>query len=375
MNKNEIKVDFDNSILALSNSILHHFGIRSEYKSLPILDAALAEGYQNVVLLILDCLGKNILEKHLPETAFLRRHRVADISSIFPPTTAAATITYHSGLPPIASGWLGWMNYFEQYDHIIENFKNTDFYSGEHLTTPHPMKTILKYEPIYEKIVKQNPDVEYHRIFPAFEEGGAESFDEICSRIEQVTAVSDKRKIIAAYWTEPDHTIHDYGVEAAQVTEQVIWQNYRLEQMSARLKNTLVIISADHGAIDTEEKLLNDYPDLCDTFKRPPTIETRFITFWIKENRHAEFERLFTQYYGDKFALFTKKELLQSYILGYGKQHPQVEGMLGDYAVIGYGNWALNYATDEHTPRFFAANHAGYTKEEMTVPLILLKCR
>ncbi len=375
MNKNDIRVDFDNSILAVSNSLLHHYGVASEYKSLPILDAELAKGYQNVVLLILDCLGKNILEKHLPEDAFLRRHRVADISSIFPPTTAAATIAYHSGLPPIASGWLGWMNYFSQYDRIIENFRNVDFYTGEPLTTPHPAETILKYESIYEKIIKQNPDMEYHKIFPSFEEGGAENFDEICERIEKVTAANNKRKIIAAYWTEPDHTIHNCGVNAAQVSELVAWENYRIEQMATRLKNTLVIISADHGAIDTEEKMLNDHSDLCATFKRPPTIETRFITFWIKDGKEGEFERLFTQYYGDKFVLFRKDELLQAHILGYGRQHPQIDKMLGDYAVIGYGDWSLNYTTGARAPKFFIANHAGYTPQEMTIPLILLKCR
>lgn len=374
MEKQDIKVDFDNSILALSNSLLHHFGVTSEYKSLPILDTVLAEGWQNVVLLISDCLGKNILERHLPPEAFLRRHRVADISSVFPPTTAAATITYHSGLPPIASGWLGWMNYFAQYNRIIENFRNVDFYNGEQLTTPHPAETVLKYKSIYEKIIEQNPDMEYHRVFPNFEAGGVENFDELCARIERITASNDRRKIIAAYWTEPDHSIHDFGVEASEVTEQVVWQNYRLEQMAARLKNTLVVVSADHGAVNTKEKMLNDYPDLCATFKRPPTIETRFITFWIKEGKGSEFERLFTQYYGDKFALFTKEELLQSHILGYGRQHPLVESMLGDYAVIGFGDWSLNYTTGERAPKFFAANHAGYTKEEMTVPLILLKC-
>lgn len=160
MKKQDIKVDFDNSILALSNSLLRHYGVETEYKSLPILDKELAVGYQNVVLLILDCFGKNILEYHLNPHDFLYMHRVADISTVFPPTTAAATITFHSGLPPIASGWIGWMNYFPQYGRIIENFRNVDFYTGEELTTPHPAETILKYKTIYKKITEQNPEVE-----------------------------------------------------------------------------------------------------------------------------------------------------------------------------------------------------------------------
>ncbi|MBQ9271324.1 MAG: alkaline phosphatase family protein [Alphaproteobacteria bacterium] len=375
MKKQDIKVDFDNSILALSNSILHHYGVQTEYASLPILDRILSEEYQNVVLLILDCLGTNILHSHLKPTDFLRCHKIADISSIFPPTTAAATIAYHSGLPPIASGWLGWMNYFPQYNRVIENFSNIDFYTGELLTTPHPAETILKYETIYEKILKQNPDMEYHKIFPAFEKNGAENFEELCTRIERAAANSDKQKIIAAYWTEPDHTIHECGINAPKVTALIQAENKRLEQMAKRLKNTLVIISADHGALDIKEKIMNEHQDLCDTFRLYPTIESRFISFFIKDGQGDNFVHLFNQYYGSDFVLYTQKELLQSHILGYGRQHPMIKQMLGDYFAVGFGNLSLNYDSGKRVLKLFMATHAGYSPQEMTVPLILLKCK
>jgi len=370
----KIEVDFDNSILALSNSILHHYGIKTEYKTLPILDKALGEEYRNVVFMILDCLGKNILEEHLNVNDFLYRHRVADISTVFPPTTAAATITYHSGLPPIASGWLGWMNYFPQYNRVIENFRNIDFYSGEKLTTPHPAETILQYKSIYEKIVEHNPEVEYYRIFPAFIEGGADTFDELCQRVVQVAAVDDNRKIISAYWTEPDYAIHHEGIHAPTVTQLVRDMNDKLEKMCKNLHNTLVIISADHGAIDVDDRIINEHQDLCNTFRLPPTIESRTISFWIKEGQKEKFERLFEQYYGKEFVLFSKEEFLQSHILGYGKQHPLVDSMLGEYVAIATGSLSLNYDSGKREVKLFKATHAGYTKEEMTVPLILIKC-
>ena len=375
IDKRDIKVDFDNSVLALSNSLLHHYKVPSEYKSLPLLDAALAEGYQNVVLLILDCLGKNVLEYHLAEDDFLYRHRVADISTIFPPTTAAATIAYHSGLPPIASGWIGWMNYFPQYDRIIENFRNVDFYTGEELTTPHPAETLLKYETIYEKIIKQNPDMEYHRVFPAFIEGGAQTFSELCERIGAATKSSNKRKIISAYWTEPDHTMHYEGLHSPMATELIKDINAKIEKMCENLQDTLVIISADHGAVEIKEVIINEHPDLCDTFRILPTIETRFISFWIKDGRNEEFVRLFNRYYGNDFVLFTKDELLQSHLLGYGKPHPMFDSMLGDYFAIAVGDLSLNYDSGMRELKLFKATHAGYTKEEMTVPLILCKCK
>ncbi len=374
MKKEDIKVDFDNSILALSNSLLHHFGVVSEYKSLPILDKVLNEGWKNVVFLILDCFGKNILEYHLQPSDFLYRHRMADISTIYPPTTAAATITFHSGLPPIASGWIGWMNYFQQYGRVIENFRNIDFYTGEELTTPHPADTILKYKSIYEKITEQNPDVEYHRVFPAFVEGGAQTFDELCERVTAATEADDKRKIISAYWTEPDYAIHHNGIHSAAAAQQIREINAKLEKMCAGLHDTLVIISADHGGIDVDDIVI-EHQDLCDTFRLPPTIETRTVSFWIKEGCNDEFVRLFNKYYGKEFVLFTKEEFMQSHIFGYGKQHPLVDGMIGEYVAIATGTLSINYDSGKREPKLFVATHGGYTKEEMTVPLILVKCR
>ena len=375
MKKQEIKVDFDNSILALSNSILHYYGVNTEYKTLPILDKVLAEGYKNVVFMILDCLGTNILEYHLHQNDFLYKHRTTDISTIFPPTTAAATITFHSGLPPIKSGWIGWMNYFPQYGRVIENFRNVDFYTGEELQTPHPAETILKYETIYEKIIKQNSDVEYHKIFPAFIDGGAENFAEMCNRIKQATEINDKRKIISAYWTEPDHSIHYNGVTSDTVHEVVNAINRQVEELASKLKNTLIIISADHGAIDVEETLINKHSDLCDTLCLPPTIETRFVSFFVKEGRYEEFERLFKQYYGADFVLYTKSEFLASHILGYGDTHPMIDCFLGDFIAIATGKLSLNYDSGKRDLKLFVATHAGYSTEEMTVPLILIRCR
>ena len=165
-----IKIDYDRSILSISNSILEYYKIPHRYKSLDVLDKLLAKNYQNVVLMSIDGMGTDIIEHNLPADSFLKKHVMTNISSVFPPTTAAATIAYHSGLPPIVSGWLGWMMYFPQYDKIIELFRNTEYYNGHLLNQPGPAETLIKYKSIYQQVIEKCQDVEYHRIFPAFEE-------------------------------------------------------------------------------------------------------------------------------------------------------------------------------------------------------------
>ena len=62
--KADIKIDYDHSILSISNSLLQHFNVEHKYKSLSSLDNILAENYKNVVLLILDGMGIDIMKKN-----------------------------------------------------------------------------------------------------------------------------------------------------------------------------------------------------------------------------------------------------------------------------------------------------------------------
>ena len=367
-----ISIDYSKSILSVSNSLLKHFNAKCEYSTLPELDKILDKNYKNIVLMIIDGMGTSIIRQNLPQNSFLNQHILENISSIFPPTTAAATTTFHSGLPPIYSGWLGWMCYFAQYDKIIELFRNTEFYSGKQISELSPAETLINYDSIYSKIIKKNQEVEYHRIFPPFDPNGVKSFEEMCQKIVQATKKNSHRKIISAYWTEPDHSIHQYGTDAPEI--KFIMQNIeqQIVNMNEEIKDTVVIISADHGATNVKEIYLNSYIDVCETFIRPPALESRFITFFIKQSQQETFKNLFKQYFGNEFVLFEKEDFLSSGILGLGKMHKNVPDMLGDFVAIGIKDKSLRYSTGEKMFPALKADHAGYTPEEMTVPLIVL---
>ena len=371
--KEDIKVDYDHSIIAVSSSILKHYDVDSGYKSLAVLDKLLAQDYQNVILMIIDGMGSEIIKQNLPEDSFLRRHKVADLSSVFPPTTAAATTAYHSGLPPYVSGWMGWMEYIPEYDKIIELFNDIEYYSGKPTNQQKLAEGVLKYETIYEKIIKVHPEVEFHKIFPAFDPNGVKSFDELCARIKTETKASSNKKVFAAYWTEPDHSIHETGVFSSKVKNILKDIDAKLEDLDQSLEDTLIIISADHGAINVKEIWMNDYPDVCALMKRPPALEARFKTFYIKEGCQEKFKSLFEKYFGQDFILYTKQEFLQSGIIGSGKIHPIVEQSLGDFITIGTTDKDLRSTTGEREDKHMVADHAGFSPTEMTIPLIIIK--
>ena len=166
MQKNQIVFpDYNNSILNFSCSILNHFGAKVHHNTLPYVDSILEKNFKNVVVILLDGLGINILEKHLKPNDFLRKHFLCEYSSVFPPTTTASTTTMMSGLSPIEHGWLGWDVYFEQEDKIVTCFKNT--FAGT--STPAAEYNIAhKYLPYknLEQIINQTQNADAKILFP-----------------------------------------------------------------------------------------------------------------------------------------------------------------------------------------------------------------
>lgn len=206
-----MKPDYSRSLLALISSILTHYGAETPHATLPEMDALLANGYKNVVVMLFDGMGSALLEKHLPESSFFRRHKICDIASVFPATTTAATVTLESGLSPIQHGWLGWNLYFPEAGGNVAIFPNT--LSGEkggQAAPYHLAKKHLAYETVFEKIERAlGGRVKAAAVSP-FSPYASKSTAEICRTVETLCAETGKHYIYT-YWHQPDYNIHDFG--------------------------------------------------------------------------------------------------------------------------------------------------------------------
>ena len=99
--------DINRSITALTSSILSHYGVSPVNPTLPDADRILRSAPRNIVLILLDGLGYPILTRHLPEGSFLRRRLSKTLSSVFPPTTAAAATAKAGSIHLKAAGSAG----------------------------------------------------------------------------------------------------------------------------------------------------------------------------------------------------------------------------------------------------------------------------
>ncbi len=375
-------IDYQKSSLALISSILGHYGHNNHHERLTVLDQYLKRRPKNVVLLILDGLGDAILRRHRPN-GFLARHQIATISSVFPPTTVAAINTLTSGLAPIEHGWLGWSLYFKEFERFIDIFPYNDSLTGEKIElAPGNGKDLLAYESVFSKIKTATGDlVKRYVVHPEtipqagvdYEVRYGKNFEEEALAIAQLTEI-DEPKFIYAYFYEPDSSMHVLGTDSPEVGETIASLENIIENRLGKLKDTLVIISADHGLIDISEQIdIGSLPELSDCLVMPPSIEPRCTSFLVKKNRQEQFASAFKQKLGNDFLLLSKAEVRSEAIFGPGSEHLKVDDFLGDFLSIAIGSKTIIYKGNLEKASFsFKAHHAGMTKDETNVPLILL---
>jgi len=363
--------DYDNSILSAASSVLKYYGAEHKHKSLPVLDKALEKRYKNIVFMVFDGMGMSVMKKNLEKEGFFFKNTVAEISSVFPPTTTAATTTFDSGLSPLEHGWLGWCLYFEELDANINLYPNTIQGSGGVPAADYnAAMRYLPYINIRDKIVMANKNIDA-RIVAPFADYNINSVFDICSSVKSICS-EEKQKYIYAYWHEPDGIMHQEGTGSISTKVCINDIETQVREMCGELADTLVIVTADHGMKDTETIRLSDFPEILSCLVRLPSVEPRAMTFFIKEGCRRKFEKVFIDAFGKDYVLMTKEEVFDKALFGFGDIHPRTKGFIGDYMAVAVGSVSIEVVPSDALPK--KALHAGLTYDEMAVPLILIDC-
>lgn len=373
--------NYEHSILNLINSILKHYNVQTKYNGLQILDKELEKNYKNVVLIILDGMGEHVL-KNISPNGYFMNNRKDIITSVCPSTTTAAITTYYSGKPPIETGWIAMSQYFKEYGRALEMLRRTDSYTGEEIKNAKiNVFDLVKYKTIYEQIEEASPDVKAYEINPTFCDARskrnikADNIELACEAVKSICTNKDKNFILL-YSDKPDTLLHKYGCTSNEAKEFILDAQSKIEQMIKELDgtDTLVLVSADHGHKDIE-KVYNvlDLEEIQDCIIMPPSLESRAVTFWVKEDKKEKFEKFFNNKLKDEFVLFTKEEFLEKNLLGYGNKHPKIDDFIGNYIAIATAGSIIKLGTNiSKEKKDKKSTHCGFTKNEMEVPLIIL---
>ena len=383
--------DYRNCLVNLSNSILKAFGADPSEDTLPLADRFLEGEHRNVVVLLLDALGTSILEKHLEPDGFFRSHVAGSFDSVYPPTTVAATTSMLSGLYPNEHGWLGWDVYYPHIDKNVTVFRNTEQMREKEGAVPTAVFPDGKAGWAADSLEESLPAAEYHvgfrytpyrNIIDRIRDSGGEAYtsmpfmppypqslEAILKRVEDFCALPGK-KFIYAYWNEPDSTMHRTGTLSRETHTMVTELEKTVEKTVSGLSDTLFMIIADHGHMDSKNCCLLDYPEVMNCLVRLPSIEPRTLNLFVREEYREAFPEIFSRYFGDSFLLLTREEAISGRLFGTGNDHEDLDRMIGDYVALAVSDRSIfnTHLEAQEMP----GGHAGLTEEEISIPLIVI---
>ena len=290
--KQIILPNYNHSILNLITSILKYYKVETNHTSLELLDRQLQNKYKNVVFIILDGMGEHIL-KTLSPNGYFYEHKIDCITSVYPSTTTAALTTYYSGKPPYETGWIAWSQYFKEYGRALDMLSHKESYKGDSIqgTKINVFEDIVKYTPIFEQIEQASSNVKAYELMPSYSDRRSkrsirvDSIDEIIENIEMLCQNSDE-KFILAYSDNPDGLLHKFGTTSQEAKGFIQETELKIKEMCENLNDdTIVIISADHGHKDIDKAYsILDYPEIQERLIMPPSLESRALAFWVKED-------------------------------------------------------------------------------------------
>ncbi len=345
--------------------------------SLPVAELQAAK---NIVFVIIDGLGDNYLRANGADGP-LAMHRRGAISAVFPSTTASAITTSFTGATPLEHGLTGWFTYFSAAACVGAPlpFKRR----GEKSSLGVAPERIFVEGSLFDTLAVRSIVVSYRAIIDSLYNvhhcGNAERrpYDDLAGFLDETVGavISDaQRKFIYAYWPQFDALAHQHGVASAQVRAHFAQLDGMFGELLARLKgtDTLVVLSADHGFMDSPAEESVELPPALASLLRFPLCGERRVAFC-----HVQDRKLFLQkaqeFFGDRAQVRPSGELVDEGWFGGGRAHADFAARIGDVALVMNGRGTVKDWVSGEPRHLHIGNHGGLSEDEMRIPLVVAK--
>lgn len=376
----------DGTIVNLMNSIAAGLGSEAgHYSPLGLLDPAELNEARNVVLFVIDGLGFTYFQEHGVGGA-LHAHLRGPISTVFPTTTAAAITTFITGLAPKQHGITGWFMLLKEVGSVaaILPFRTR----CASLALPFAAaKAVFDQPTIFTRLPVRSYVVTHKRIvdsmYSTIMSNGAErlayhDLDDCFAQIRGALAEGGERKYMYAYWPDLDSLAHEHGIRSKAVADHFAELDRRFAAFMESIcgTNTVVIVTADHGLVDTGKDQvirIEDHPVLADALALPLCGEPRVAYCYVRHSRAKAFEDYVNGNLQEYCVLHRSETLVERGYFGSGSTHPRLLERVGDYVLLMKGGYVIKDTVQGEHPFSQIGVHGGLSREERFVPLIVAR--
>lgn len=181
------------------------------------------------------------------------------------------------------------------------------------------------------------------------------------------------RTFVGLYWGDTDAIAHVHGPWTDAFTAELRAIDGALErELSGRVEDTLLLITADHGFVpmDAEDYIdITQYPELYGNLALPPVGDTRAAYLFVRDGKKNEVARFIAETFSDDIVCMDAEQALNAGLFGMGETLRESRDRIGDLVVASTGRKTLYYPYKDSVR--LRGMHAGLTPEEMLVPFII----
>jgi predicted AlkP superfamily pyrophosphatase or phosphodiesterase len=416
-----VRPDFAGRGLAnVAPTILRLLAPSAEPLDLPALDPAIlpesmTHGIKTVVLLVADGLGHLQLQREIaagnaPNLAELISQAgssgdtiaYSPITSVFPTTTVAALGSVNSGVAPSEHGLLSYTLYLPEFDMVADMIRwgpvsrRVTFADPEFGCEP---EAFFWAETMYARLQAAgvqrtfaiNPNYFAGTALTRMLHQGAtyrgyistSSLEPIVSRL---LAETDETTYIYAYWPTVDTIAHIVGPLTPEHSSEVAAFDFQVGRLVKHLPHrgdTLVLLTADHGHVDTtpeQNVAFAEHAELLAMLRVLPAGERRAVYLYPKPGATEQVLSYSRERLHEVATAILRDEAVKLGLFGPGLLSERAAGRIGEVLLLPRGNLQLvspvETADGAAPPRpapAFRGLHGGLRADEALVPFLAIR--
>jgi hypothetical protein len=400
------------SFLAIPQSIAGLLGPGPRTVLGQALSSSLGSPFDKVLLLLVDGFGWRFFQQYLNTTHAHYRvlRRFADegiawkFTAQFPPTTAAHITTLHTGLEVGQHGVFEWQYYEPQVDALIAplmfSYAGTRTRDELKLAQVNP-RSLLPTRTLYQDlaVLGVGSKIFQHRdytpstysdiLFDGADVVAYSTLPEVLTNLRGELANPTGSRYLVAYFGNLDFVSHHYGPSGPHSEAETDSFLITLErQFFAKLRpsgRTLVIMTADHGAMETDPAtavyLNRDkaFAGIERYLRRTrqgdplvPAGSPRDFFLYVHDDRLDEAQAFLAERLAGRAQVVRVSDLIAEGFFGLQSPSPTFLARAGNLVILAYpGESVWWYEKGRHEQWFFG-HHGSLTPEEMEIPFLAL---
>jgi predicted AlkP superfamily pyrophosphatase or phosphodiesterase len=359
--------------------------------------------YRNVVVILVDAMGWNLIEKKIDSHPVLKHVNkkgiISKLTAIFPSTTANCVTCMSTGLTSLDSGVIGWSFFVPELDAIVRPlpYIYIEPFQSKGKLKSDDFDFILNKGSFYERLHQH--DIESHLvILNTYAESnynkniskirnifGFENLNEGLKYVRDSIQKFDKKNYFYLYFDDIDKNSHVYGPhsnEIAQLTDKTLDDIYE-NLIKNKSDDTLIMITADHGHAQfdmTKTIMLNkEIPELedwvktnSDGVKLISDGSIRHYYLYLKKDFIDIAKTKISDLLGDKALVLTQSEAVEKGIFGDSKPSKKFLQHHGDIIIITNPDTTVFWRHPLLPLHTNKGTHGGMSPDEMEIPLLVI---